>query len=58
MPKWLQILLHVLINAGTAYVGAQYPHLLPGVIAGGAAIQGTLANTTFNTDPNKGKKLI
>lgn len=51
MPKWLQILLHVVLNAGTAYVAAQYPQYLPGVLAAAPAIQGALANTTYNTVP-------
>jgi hypothetical protein len=53
MPKWLQIVLNILVNAGAAYVGAKYPAYLPIVAAGAGSIGIPLTLHALNTEPTK-----
>jgi len=53
MPKWLQIVLGMLVNAGTAYIATKYPAYLPVIIAGAAGAGVPLTVHAYNTNPKK-----
>jgi hypothetical protein len=53
MPKWLQVLLGILVNVGSAYIAVRFPQYLPVVAAGAGAAGLPLTLHAYNTNPVK-----